>query len=965
MDESSKDVSQTEGSRSLVEGHLPEHEAIKFSIGPYQVLDTIGKGGMGQVFLAYDTTCGRRIALKRIRDDLVEYEQMHNRFLKEAHVTCQLTHPAIIPIYSIHHEEKYIYYTMPYVQGDTLKQIIRATRKTEKEGGKTEHGEGSIPALVRTFLQVCHAVAYAHSKGVLHRDIKPENIIVGKYGEVMILDWGLAKLIETRDNEEAVPAPKTSLSGLTVTGKVVGTVTYMAPERGIGHPATVLTDIYSLGVILYQILTLRPPFKRGSLKEFRQKMSKEELPDPAKVAPYRDVPRILGGIATKCLEFEPQDRYQTVQELIHDVESYIEGRAEWFHNAELDIYNKSDWEFQEHVLIAEHVAITRGAEAADWMNLMISKVSFSENIRIEADITLGNRSKGIGFLLSVPEPDEREQINDGYCLWLGSDADRTTRLLRSSVEVVHADNIYLEHGRSYRVRIDKLDNNIYVYLDNVLYLSYISHLPYVGTHVGLLSRDVDFTLENFNIFTAGQNVTVSCLAVPDAFLAHKEYHIALSEYRRIGYSFPGRAEGREAQFRAGVTLLEQARNTRDTTEAETLYDLALEEFGKLHSTPGAPLEYLGKALVYRALKDYDEEIKCFELAYRRYPHHPLLPVLEEQVLYRMHESAHINRKATYAFVLLVLRHVKGVARNKHARKLFRSIKKHWEPLYFIEEDPKEKTSAMLKASSFAMQLAFWLGKPYVIEEIIDEIVDSATPSVPSLCNALFCLLTLGCNRLAVRKYSEIRNKASPDDPRWLMIKIAIDGNTEELKKAMAKISDLNLYQERTLLFILDQDLTVNNTAGVYPLISTLGQLKLTKEQQLRLDYRCLWAHLLDHQWREAGAILNNYSVESLNRENTALHYLYGIWLNATEGQELAMIHFSSVLDVAYPRSWTLLSHYLKGRIPDQSPWYNRAFPWERRQMYRQLSLYYLTSDDYEKAQYYKDCEKNELLATYD
>ena len=187
---------------ALVSGNVPQAEAIQFTIGPYQVLKEIGKGGMGEVYSAFDTTCGRRIALKRIRSDLLEHVQMHNRFLKEARITSQLTHPSIIPIYAIQSQDHHSYYTMPFVEGETLKQILRKARLREKQGEKPEDIGGSIPALVRIFLNVCQAIAYAHSKSVLHRDIKPENIIVGQYGEVLILDWGLAKLIRSSAGDE-------------------------------------------------------------------------------------------------------------------------------------------------------------------------------------------------------------------------------------------------------------------------------------------------------------------------------------------------------------------------------------------------------------------------------------------------------------------------------------------------------------------------------------------------------------------------------------------------------------------------------------------------------------------------------------------------------------------------------------------------------------------------------------------
>src|SRR5262249_5078190 len=156
--------------------------------------------------------------------------------------------------------------------------------------------------------------------------------IVGKYGEAIILDWGLAKLLKSAPTvEESFKEPEEEEPGrhplhhITRLGKVVGTIAYIAPERALGQPASFQTDIYSLGVILYQMLTLRHPFKRGSLKEFRKMMAKETLADPIELAPYRDVPRILSRVALKCLAVSLEQRYKSVDELIHDVEIYLEG----------------------------------------------------------------------------------------------------------------------------------------------------------------------------------------------------------------------------------------------------------------------------------------------------------------------------------------------------------------------------------------------------------------------------------------------------------------------------------------------------------------------------------------------------------------------------------------------------------------------------------------------------------------
>lgn len=964
---------------TLVKGHYPKEENIQFTIGPYQVIRSIGKGGMGEVFLAYDTTCGRRIALKRIRTDLVIHKQLHNRFLKEARVTSQLTHPSIIPIYAIQAENNLAYYTMPFVEGSTLKQILRSARKKEKQGEKPDIIGSSIPALIRIFLSVCQAIAYAHSKGVLHRDIKPENIIVGKYGEVLILDWGLAKLIkgkkeakEEESFEEPAEESKTHpFHHLTKLGKVVGTIAYMAPERAMGHPATHQTDIYSLGVILYQILTLRPPFQRGGLKEFRQNIDHEVLYDPVDVAPYRDVPRMLSKMTLKCLNPISEHRYKTVDDLIHDLENYIEGRSEWFQTVELDINRKSDWEFQENVLIAEHIAITRGTEVSDWVSLMVSKESFPENTKIEAQVKIGDKGHGLGFLLNIPEAAERVHLNDGYCLWLGSDLNKSTKLLRSTVEVVHASDIFFQRHVWYHIRIEKIDQNIYFYLNDVLQFSYISHLPLAGTHVGLLSRDADFLITAFQVYVGSQSLKVNCLAVPDAFLAHKDYVTALSEYRRIGYSFPGTAEGREAMFRAGITLLEQAKNTNDKQYREELYEMALDEFGKLHATPGAPLEYLGKALVYQTLQDYEEEIKCFEMACRRYPAHPLLPVLQEQILYRMHENSRYNRKAAYNFILLVVEHLSKATSTPHVQKLFNNLQKYWEPLPFIQED--SEATIKLKNLHFGVQLAFWLAKPFVLIEFIDQMSNITPFPSMEIGNALYSLIELGCFEEAAKKLNALilgleKPIEKPFSTIANFLRVAILVHEKPLQECLNLFFEntqqtTEIFETRVLFHIIQTALNCKQTDIVHEAVKRVKDNKIDMKDQVILDCFEIWAFLLEKNWDMAEAILHKYPLETLVQETTPLHFLYGCWLIATEGKDIAQIHFSGILEVSFPRTWTLGSHFINGHILENGNWFQKAFMWEKRQLYQQLTLYAQCIGNVEKSKEYQNLEKQEYIET--
>lgn len=964
LDQVSDAIHKTE-SISLIKDQIPDSSTIKFSIGQYQIIDSIGKGGMGEVFLAYDTTCGRRIALKRIRPDLIAHAKMHFRFLKEARITSQLTHPSIIPIYDIHNEKDLLYYTMPYVEGQTLKEVLLHAKKLENKGLKPDHAS-SIPALIRLFLSICQAVSYAHSKGIIHRDLKPTNIIVGRYGEALILDWGLAKLISQQDDsQEEMLKEQNSLTDITIIGKVVGTVAYIAPELALGQPASFQTDIYSLGVTLYQILTLHHPFMRKSLAEYKKNMHNEQLVAPVDLAPQRDIPPILSRIALKCLSKSIEERYSSVTELIHDLEIYIEGRSEWFKTTELNIKTKSDWEFQENVLIAEHMAITRGTDISDWVNLMISKASFADNTKIEAKVRIGEKGHGLGFLLSVPEASERTHLNNGYCLWIASDRTKTTKLLRSTVEVNFAPDVFLQRDIWYQIRIEKIENNIYFYLNDTLQFSYISHLPLSGTHVGLLARDADFILEDFSVFVGSQSIKVNCLAVPDAFLAHKEYNTALSEYRRIGYAFPGTAEGREALFRAGITLLEEARACTTPEAIHKKSEEALEEFHKLYGTHGAPLEYLGKALVYQALGDYEEEIKCYELAYRRYPNHSLLPVLYEQMLFRMHDCSRFNRNATYQFILLAVRFIPTSNLSYNAKQLFDSLKRHWEPLYFIDNEGLNQYSEGVQNRAFAIQLAFWLAKPLILSELIDELVQYEPVPLQIIGNALFALIELGSYALAKEKLELIKTTHREHSAIITLFEILINAQQLPLEQTLNSLFEimphkLGRREYGAILHLMVRNIQNLHPKHVYEISSLLYSHELPPDAYLRIDCCKIWAALMEKKWAEAEALLHHYSLEQLTQETSSLHFLYGCWLYVTEGKEIASIHFSSILEVTYPRSWTLFSHFIYSKSEEQL-WLQKAFLWEKRLLYRQYTLFYTCKGDTEKAQYYHELSQQQYV----
>ncbi len=949
-------------SLSLV--NAPSPEEIQSQIGQYQIVKTIGKGGMGEVFLAYDTICGRMVALKRIRADLADFPLLKMRFLREARITAQLTHPAIIPIYSIGCVDSLIYYSMPYVEGQTLRMLISRAKEKEKRMNRKLDPHASIPFLVRQFLQVCQAVAYSHSKGVLHRDLKPENIIIGKYGQVLILDWGLAKILG--DEEEELPKQLESedRSRLTRVGKVVGTVSYMAPERAQGKPASVQSDIYSLGVMLYQLLTLQLPFRRKNLKTFKKGYTKEQLVPPEVMAPYRDVPEVLSEAVKRCLAIDPLERYQAVDELIASLENYVEGKSEWVEVKELSITNKEDWQFQENVLLTEHLALTRVTESSEWVSLMISKEGFSGNMKLEARLKFGDKGSGIGILFSVPESMDMRHLTEGYCLWLSTEQEqvKTSKLLLSSVKVLEAPQIVLKNNELYTLRIEKVDDQVSFYLNDTLRFSYVSHIPVIGTHVGLLSRDADFEISDLTVSVGSQNINVNCLAVPDAFLASKMYTKALQEYRRIGKSFIGRQEGREALFRAGMTLLEEAKDPKHKEKRKELLDLALEEFGHLRSTPGAPLEYLGKSFVYNESGDHEEEAKCFELALRRYPMHPLLPILEEQIVFRMHESSHQNRVAAYHFICLVTRFLTSWAEGPLSSKLFSSLEKNWEVPFFMLHKQAEGDSE-LRRIDIALGVSFWLAKPYIVAETLDAILERPIVVMPYISDAIFLLVLLGEKELAMQKMARIRQVFSVAEQEryqhslelcYLLIK-TLDGPEEGLSYIQNLTSlTLTQEQERFIWFLLRHALDKSDEIASDRIVQRLLKIDFRFVNQEVIDALMIEQLIYKGDVTRVGQILQKYSPQKLASESCPLYFVNGCYIVMTEGTQNAMLEFCKLLDIAFPRSWVLGAHFLAGKIHmTPSGWFMRSFSYERTCLYQQLRLFWHAAKDYEKSAYWK------------
>jgi WD40 repeat protein/serine/threonine protein kinase len=315
----------------------------------YRLTRLHAAGGIGQVWLAHDNDLGRDVALKELRPERALDGQMQARFLHEARITGQLQHPGIVPVYELvpgrtDAEEgpspEGPYYTMRFVQGRTLTAAVKAYH--EKRAGGTA-GPLDLAALLNAFVSICNTVAYAHSRGVIHRDLKGLNVVLGDFGEVMVLDWGFAKRLGTgvRDQESGVrgqesgeteetseAATGTSEGWLqspdhTLAGQVVGTPAYLAPEQAAGRRDLIdcRTDVYGLGAILYEILTNRPPFTGDNSKEILRKVREEEPAWPETVCP--GVPPALAAVCRRALARDPAERYPSAAALGREVQRWL------------------------------------------------------------------------------------------------------------------------------------------------------------------------------------------------------------------------------------------------------------------------------------------------------------------------------------------------------------------------------------------------------------------------------------------------------------------------------------------------------------------------------------------------------------------------------------------------------------------------------------------------------------------
>lgn len=298
----------------------------------YAAHHLLGEGGMGEVRSCTDMHIGREVAMKSMRAAQINRSDLRHRFLREARIQGQLEHPAIVPVYDLgFHEEGALYFTMRRVRGETLEGLIGKLRA----GDPKALAEYPQRKLLAAFSRVCLAVHFAHTKGVVHRDLKPANIMFGDFGEVYVLDWGVAKLL-SKDAPPLSQGPNLEVSHLdltevnaakTASGAIIGTPGYMAPEQILGQSGEVnaQTDVFALGAMLFECITHEPMFATGETPEVLSRTLKGEGRSATKRFPDKLVPEAIDAVCQRATSPYPEKRYASARHISEEIEAYLSG----------------------------------------------------------------------------------------------------------------------------------------------------------------------------------------------------------------------------------------------------------------------------------------------------------------------------------------------------------------------------------------------------------------------------------------------------------------------------------------------------------------------------------------------------------------------------------------------------------------------------------------------------------------
>jgi len=567
--------------------------------GRYEVGPVIARGGMGVIHEARDLNSRRVVALKLLPRDLPCAREDVLRFIREGQLTSQLEHPNIVPVHDIGlDDEGRVYYTMKLVEGRTLTGILQAIRK----GEAATLAEFPLARLLNIFQKVCDAVAFAHSKGVVHRDLKPDNIMVGSFGEVQVMDWGLARILRAADESDEEPAGRRASWAdrdrirqedggpiptddfgdtlKTISGRIMGTPGFLAPEQILqdpGRPPGLKADLYSLGAVLYAILTLRATVKSAEVSEMLHRILAGDFPSPASLnaaeggeagraretkagsvrkggfphCPDGWIPTALSDIAMKALSIRPEDRHGSVQELQREIEDYQNGYV-WHLVIDEDFSDAdalSRWEvFGGRAEIVDGELRLRGGEP----QVLVFRRDVPGDVRIEFEC----RQEGsylnclACFMNAVRAESFREIPWSGYEFEYGGYENSRNAIHRSNSQMWIEPAAPLASGARYELMAERAGSHLRFVVNGREVVSLTDPDPLSGSNrvaIGFVGWNTDTWFSRIRISTLGTPWKGDVLELAERQIQKGRYDAAIGLFEDTLESFPDAERRRRAE----------------------------------------------------------------------------------------------------------------------------------------------------------------------------------------------------------------------------------------------------------------------------------------------------------------------------------------------------------------------------------------------------------------------------------
>jgi serine/threonine protein kinase len=581
------------------------------TIDGFEILTLLGYGGMGCVLLAYEPLLDRQVALKVLDRSGDNESRAKNaaRFLSEGALTGRLSHSGIVPIYRVGHDpEVGYYYTMRLIRGRTLFDIIRQLAAKNQRACE----EFTVTQLLRIFVRICDALGFAHNEGILHRDIKPANVMVTDFGEVFVVDWGLAKSIgairqEEKDGtamlrlsdcrmrqaaatqlflqkDQRTPTgnssllrrlqgmrPASSAHPMTHQSQILGTPGFLSPEQASGTACDPSSDVYSLGVTLYELLTYQLPVKGPTAEQsIVQTMTGQIIPIKEHPQGAR-LPNAICEIVMRALALDPKNRYANALELGREIALYLDGRTPW-----KPIVRTS---FADAALTPDFKLIS-GSPVVEGQTLLLSEGAKVQAVRTspgdfccEFEFWAAPTGQRWEVAVGVGEVTATHAIEARYEVRLGMNGGSFAELHRSGIRVRRRLDVRMTPGHRYRVKLELEQSHLRLSLNEKPCITFTDVFPQTGGSIEFACVHGQIHIASLEWLTRGAPLQLSFMSLPDRLYRTGRFADARELYRQLASSHPDREEGLLAQYKAGLC-----------STALKDFQTAFDEFTKLEGT---------------------------------------------------------------------------------------------------------------------------------------------------------------------------------------------------------------------------------------------------------------------------------------------------------------------------------------------------------------------------------------------